>query len=245
MLVAALARVDRDDLAPLLAGAARHVADQHRLVVDEEGDHLLGQVDLGVVLGRLALGERAQRLDGDRVLHPLPHLVGDHAGGLVARDVCSTSFSNAHTACSGEAAELAVDRARGRSRGRQALLHLAHLVAGHAVAERLAEVRSSPPARRSTRSHDRRGGGRRDGRASTGRAPRGGVDPALLASLPPATGGTGRRPPARPPRRRRRPAGSDGSASRAVGAIGRDRTGRRRRVRGARTDVTGCRPAPA
>ena len=72
------------------------MGDQHRLVVGEHDRDLLVEHDLHVGVARAL---RPAGLDDDRVLHRLPHVVGEHAGRS-ADGVPSTSFSNAHTACS-------------------------------------------------------------------------------------------------------------------------------------------------
>ena len=152
VLVAHLAGADRDLLAPLLAGAARHVRDQRRAVTDEEHDDLLRQVHLGVV----GVGaERAARLDVDGALQALPHLVRHDTRGRGARRTEHELLERPHGG-SGELAELAVGGTRREAEVGQALLHQPHVVAGGTDPQRRTEVR------RGRRGDRRRDGGRGD-----------------------------------------------------------------------------------
>ncbi len=137
MLVAELADVDRDDLTPLLAVAARDVGDEDRLVVHEERGHLFGEVHLGVVL---RAGVRSARLDVDRLLHHLPQVVVDHAVHLVAGDLQHELLERPHRRL-GLAAELAVDDARGECELDEPPLQRLHRVAVRSPRQRLVEVR--------------------------------------------------------------------------------------------------------
>ena len=57
----------------------RNVGNQRRNIGGEDDEYLLGQIDLDV--GRAA-AISSPWLHGDRILHPLPHLVGDRPGRL-------------------------------------------------------------------------------------------------------------------------------------------------------------------
>ena len=136
--VSILSRTDRDLFAPFFVRPRRHVRDQHRNIVLEHGQHLLGQVDLSVIRG----GVRAPGLNREWFLHRVPHLGRDLPRRTVAVDAEDQLLVRPDS-LDGLTAEDSVGWSGGKPEIGQSLLHLLNIGTRHSFCQRALDHRLS------------------------------------------------------------------------------------------------------